>query len=513
MAFTSVPFLGLTALAVLLYYLMPKRAQWVILLLSSMAFYLAGGLKSIVWLVLVILVTWAAGLLLEHQNAKKPAEKSEKAAIQRTKKRISFCCIFLCFALLFAMKYWNFTVDLLPAALGSAIPRWNFLVPLGLSFFIFQSVGYVIDVYRGKQSAEQNPLKYALFVSFFPQMVQGPISRYGQLAPQLTAERSLCWADIQAGIQLALWGYFKKLVIADRAAVLVNSVISDNSPYGGAVIATGIFFYCIQLYCDFSGGIDITRGVARMFGIDMVENFRRPLFATSLTDYWRRWHITLGAWMRDYVFYPLSLSKPFGKLGKWARKHLKGTPGKIFATSAATFIVYLIIGIWHGANLRYIAFGLWNGTLITASLLMERRFLAWKSALHINDQSAGWRLFMTVRTALLVFIGRYFTRAPRLKTVFSLLKTTIFHPNFAELPHIILTFGLTAGDLLIVAAGILLVHTVEFFEERGTDVRGWLNTRKPALQVLLLLLSLLALVWFGVFRSGYLSSEFIYGQF
>ena len=396
MAFTSAAFVGLTALSVLLYYALPKRTQWCVLLLASLAFYLAGGVKSIVWLVLIILITWTAGLLLGRQNAKTPADKAGKAAIQCRKKRISALCAVCCFGLLFAMKYWNFTLELLPSTLGSHIPRWDFLVPLGLSFFIFQSMSYVIDVYRGKQECEKNVLKYALFVSFFPQMVQGPISRYGQLAPQLTAERDLCWADLQAGLQLALWGYFKKLVIADRAAVLVNNVISESCPYGGAVIATGIFFYCIQLYCDFSGGIDITRGVARMFGIDMVQNFRRPLFATSLTDYWRRWHITLGSWMRDYVFYPLSLSKPFGKRGKWARKHLKGTPGKIFATSAATYIVYLIIGSWHGANFRYIAFGLWNGTLITASLLMERRFLAWKSALHINDKSTGWRIFMTV---------------------------------------------------------------------------------------------------------------------
>ena len=513
MAFTSAAFVGLTALAVVLYYALPKRAQWCVLLLASLTFYLAGGVKSIVWLVLIILITWTAGLLLGRQNAKTPADKAEKAAIQRRKKIISTFCAISCFGLLFAMKYWNFTLELLPTALGSHIPRWDFLVPLGLSFFIFQSMSYVIDVYRNKQKCEKNVLKYALFVSFFPQMVQGPISRYGQLAPQLTAEHSLCWTDIQAGIQLALWGYFKKLVIADRAAILVNNVISETCPYGGAVIATGIFFYCIQLYCDFSGGIDITRGVARLFGIDMVQNFRRPLFATSLTDYWRRWHITLGSWMRDYVFYPLSLSKPFGKLGKWARKHLEGTPGKIFATSAATFIVYLIIGIWHGANFRYIAFGLWNGTLITASLLMERRFLAWKSALHINDKSTGWRIFMTVRTALLVFIGRYFTRAPRLTVVFSLLKTTVLHPNFVELPHKILTLGLTAGDLLIVAAGILSVHAVEFFEERGTDVRGWLNARKVSVQVLILLASLLILVFFGIFRSGYISSEFIYGQF
>lgn len=265
-------------------------------------------------------------------------------------------------------------------------------MPLGLSYFIFQSVGYVIDVYRGKLPAQKNPLKYGLFVSFFPQMVQGPISRYDQLAPQLLAERSLDWRDLKFGIQLCLWGYFKKLVIADRAAVLVNAVITENCPYGGAVIASGILFYCIQLYCDFSGGIDITRGVARMFGIDMAENFRRPIFAMSLTEYWRLRHITLGAWMRDYVFYPLSLSKAFGRLSRWARTHIRGTGGKIFATSLATFIVYLIIGIWHGANFRYIAFGLWNGVLITASLLLERTFLRWKSALHTTINRAMARV-------------------------------------------------------------------------------------------------------------------------
>ena len=513
MAFTSAPFLALTAASVLLYYLVPKRAQWCVLLLASLAFYLAGSVRAVVWLAAITAVTWGAGLLLGRQNACKPTDKAEKQAIQRSKKQIAALCAVCCFGLLFAMKYWNFTLELLPSALRTHIPRWSFAVPLGLSFFTFQSVGYVIDVYRGKQAAERSPLRYALFVSFYPQMVQGPISRYGQLAPQLTAERRLDWSDLQAGIQLALWGYFKKLVIADRAAVLVNSVITDSCPYGGAVIASGIFFYCIQLYCDFSGGIDIARGVARLFGIDMAENFRRPLFSTSLADYWRRWHITLGAWMRDYVFYPISLSKPFGRLGKWARKHLKGMPGKIFATSAATFIVYLIIGIWHGANFRYIAFGLWNGTLITASLLMERRFLAWKTALHINDKSAAWRIFMTVRTSLLVFIGRYFTRAPRLTAVFALLKTTFLHPDFGELPGTILHLGLTAGDLLIVAAGVLLVHSVEFCEERGTDVRARLNAARPLLQLLVLAVSLLALLWFGVFRSGYISSEFIYKQF
>ena len=244
MSFASLPFVGLVTAGVVLYYLVPKRAQWVVLLLASMVFYLSGGVKSVVWLVLVAGLTWLAGLLLEKQNARPAPDKAAKTAVRRAKKQICAACLVLCFGLLYLMKYWNFTASALPSALGDKLPRWDFVVPLGLSYFIFQSVGYVIDVYRGKLPAQKNPLKYGLFVSFFPQMVQGPISRYDQLAPQLLAERSLDWRDLKFGIQLCLWGYFKKLVIADRAAVLVNAVITENCPYGGAVIASGYYARC-----------------------------------------------------------------------------------------------------------------------------------------------------------------------------------------------------------------------------------------------------------------------------
>ena len=514
MSFASLPFVGLVAAGVILYYLVPKKLQWVVLLLASMVFYLAGGVKSAVWLVLVAAVTWLTGLLLARQNARPAPDKQTKAAVRRVKKRICAVCAVLCFGLLYLRTYWNFPASALPSALGDKLPRWDFVVPMGLSYFIFQAVGYVIDVYRGKTDAQKNPLRYGLFVSFFPQMVQGPISRYDQLAPQLTAERSLDWRDLKFGIQLCLWGYFKKLVIADRAAVLVNAVIKDNCPYGGAVIASGILFYCIQLYCDFSGGIDITRGVARLFGIDMAENFRRPIFATSLTDYWRRWHITLGAWMRDYVFYPISLSRGFGKLSRWARAHIGGTAGKIFATSLATFIVYFIIGIWHGANFRYIAFGLWNGVLITASLLLEKTFLRWKAALHVNDKSAGWRVFMTLRTALLVFIGRYFTRAPRLRSVFTLLKTTVLHPQPGQLfDGTLLSLGLAKTDFLVIALGLIVLLVLESLQERGVQIRAGLEKKSGFVQWAAMTALLLAVFLLGVFRAGYIPSGFIYTQF
>ena len=518
MAFTSWSFVALVAATVLLYYLVPRRFQWVLLLAASMVFYVAGGAGTVVWLLGVAAVTWGAGLLLQRENrARKALEKGDKAGvnrIKRRKKRVVAVAAVLCFGLLYAMKYWDFTVGLLPTAVGNCLPRWEFLMPLGLSFFTFQSMGYVIDVYRGKYEAQRNPARYALFVSFFPQMVQGPIGRYDALAPQLLAERPLDWRNLKFGIQLALWGYFKKMVIADRAAVLVDTVIGENCPYGGAVIAVGVVMYCIQLYCDFSGGIDITRGVAEMMGIEMAINFRRPIFATSLTDYWRRWHITLGQWMRDYLFYPLSLSKPFGRLGKWARRHIGGLPGKIFATSLATFVVYLVIGIWHGANFRYIAFGLWNGALITASLLMERRFQAWKSALHIRDQSVGWRVVSIARTSFLVFLGRYLTRAPRLLTALHLVKTTFTAPQVSQLlDGTILQLGLSGTDLLLILAGMAVVLVLEWFQERGVEIRRSLERKHGFVQWLTLATLLAVILLFGIFRAGYISSEFIYKQF
>ena len=394
MSFASLPFVGLVTAGVVLYYLVPKRAQWVVLLLASMVFYLVGGVKSAVWLVLVAGLTWLAGLLLEKQNARPAPDKAAKTAVRSAKKRICAACLVLCFGLLYLMKYWNFTASALPSALGDKLPRWDFVVPLGLSYFIFQSVGYVIDVYRGKLPAQKNPLKYGLFVSFFPQMVQGPISRYDQLAPQLLAERSLDWRDLKFGIQLCLWGYFKKLVIADRAAVLVNAVITENCPYGGAVIASGILFYCIQLYCDFSGGIDITRGVARMFGIGMAENFRRPIFAMSLTEYWRRWHITLGTWFRDYLYIPLGGSRR----GK-AR------------TALALTVVWFFTGLWHGASWNFV---LW-GIVLLFFILLEKfcigSFLKKHALLsHLYLLFAIPPTWVIFRITKLSDVGAYFSR-------------------------------------------------------------------------------------------------------
>lgn len=503
MSFVSLEFPAFVGLCLLVYAIVPQKWRWCVLLAASYGFYLVGGLPSVAVLLFTTLTTWLAGLLLGRLNEKKQ---------KKYKKLLVAVTLLLNFGLLYCIKYLDFTLS----AIGVQGVRFEWILPLGLSFYMFQSVGYVIDCYRGKGEVQKNPLKYALFTSFFPQMIQGPISRYRDLSPQLLAGKPLQADDLRDGLQLILWGYLKKMVLADRAAVFVTGFFANADAYGGAVTAFTILMYCLNLYCDFSGGIDITRGVAQLFGITLAENFRRPIFATSLTDYWRRWHITLGSWMRDYVFYPLSFSRPFAKLNKWARKKFGGKPGKIVATSAATFLVYLLIGLWHGANFRYIAFGFWNGSLITASLLLNNVFHRLRTRFHIRKESKPWKLFSMARTAFLVFLGRYITRASRLLTAFSLMART-FRPSTVHLHElwsgVLLQMGLAWKDFAVLGAGTAVLLLVETYQEYRGSVRLALSKKNALVQWLAIVLPLLALVLLGIYRGSYIASEFIYRQY
>ena len=517
MSFTSFTYIAFLVLLTVVYYCIPKRMQWMILLAASYVFYCSSGVRTVVYLLFTTVTVYAAGLLLGRLNAQRKAlSDADKAGLQqrirhRKKAVVAAACV-LNFGMLFLLKYWDYTAGLLDRALGTALPRLDLLMPLGVSFFVFQSVGYVIDVYRGKQEPQRNLAKLALFTSFFPQIIQGPISRYHQLAPQLFAGRSVDYEQLRAGIQLIQWGFFKILLIAERVGVVADTVYTSPSSYPGSILALGTLAYCIQLYCDFSGGIDITRGTAQMLGIEMTENFRRPLFAHSLADFWRRWHITLGSWMRDYVFYPLSLSRPFGRLGRWSRKHIKGKAGKILATSLATFVVYLLIGIWHGSSLKYIFFGFYNGIIITTSLLLEATFVSWRARLRMEEHSRAWSLFRIARTCVIVFIGRYITRAPRLLTGLAMLWNTVtdFQPA-ALLSDTVLSLGIGWTDYLIVALASAVLVAVEYAQERGVHIRQWLAARPPAVQFAAVLLPLLLLL-FGT-GGDYVPAQFIYAQF
>ncbi len=502
MTFVSWGFVLFLAGTVAVYYLAPGKVRWLVLLAASCGFYLAGGVVMAGYLAFSTVIAWGAGLALEALDRRAPHARRRRTAV-------AAAALALDLGMLFAVKYLN-------ALLPAAQVRLGLLLPLGVSFFVLQTAGYVIDRYRGKVPAERDLLRFALFTSFFPQMVQGPIGRFDDLAPQLTEPHPFAAENLRDGIQLLLWGYLKKMVVADRAAVLVSSFWADAGAYGGAVGAFAVLMYSVELYCDFSGGIDIARGAARCFGVGLAENFRRPIFARSLAEFWRRWHITLGTWMRDYVFYPLVLSAPFLRLGRWSRRRWGGKPGKLVPAALATVAVYLLVGLWHGAGARYIVFGLWNGLIITGSQALEGPFQRARTRMGIREQARLWRGLQMGRTALIVFLGRYLTCSPSLAEAAGLLAAAVT-PGQCRLGQLwdgtLLQMGLTAGDLWVVGLGTAAVLAVELYQERRGSVRQALARQNAAVQWLAMAVPMVLLLLLGVFRGSYIASEFIYRQF
>lgn len=410
------------------------------------------------------------------------------------------------------LKYTNFAIENVNAIFHTGISFQKLILPLGISFYTFQSMGYIIDVYWGKYEAEKNFFRFALFVSFFPQILQGPIGRFDRLAKQLYAEHSFNLQRAEYALQLILWGFFKKLVLADRAAVVVNQVFLNYTQYAGLTNIVAVLMYSIQLYMDFSGGMDVVAGVAGLFGIELEQNFKRPYFAVSITDFWHRWHITLGTWMKDYVFYPISLSKWMGKFGKWAKKVFGKKTGRVIPICVANVIVFLVVGIWHGAAWKFIAYGFYNGLIIAVSSLLTPVYKKCFEKLHLNPKSSGWRVVQIVRTFVLVNISWYFDMAVSLSAAWMMMKTTVTGFTMSTLTDgSLMTLGLDQLDYTILAAGCVVVFLISLLQERGVRIRESLG-EKP----LVLRWAVYGMLVFAIPMFGYVmitTGGFIYAQF
>ena len=519
------------------YYLCPNRFRWIVLLLASGTFYGIICLKYLPFLLFTILTTFFAALLEERLTEKRSAqlkehkedwsaeEKKKYKNGTKTRKRLLLALpLVLNFGILFVLK--GYLQMALPAAhITEFLTGIHILLPLGISFYTFQSMGYLIDVYRGKTKAERNPAKFALFVSFFPQIIQGPIAIYDDLAQQLYDGHDLQFENIKFGFQLVLWGLIKKMVIADRAAPILNELLANKAAYGGFATLLAVLLYALQLYADFSGGIDIARGVAQMLGITMAENFRRPYFARSLGEYWRRWHITLGAWLKNYLFYPIAMSSAFFKLGKKAKKAFGSYVGKELPGCIATLITFLVIGIWHGANWKYVGFGIWNGGILFFSALLKPLFLKADEKLHIRTESFGWRLWQMFRTFLLVLAGYVFDIADGLGDAFFMLKSTTvgavadlingtakaFLGSFHQM---LLDLGLVGKDLILILAGLLVMIIVSVLQEKKQkSLRTMIDQKTKWLEWVLMVAATMAVIIMGIYGPGIKPGEFVYMQF
>lgn len=522
MSINSAAFLLFLLVSVSVYYLVPKRARYLVLLAASGFFYLAYSLRAACCLLFTTLLTYggarALSALHRRERSELDIERSDRASVKKRgkhRRRLVLAAVLTVnFATLALFKYlnsWLGTAGALAGLLGieTDFRPLNLLLPLGISFYVFQTSGYLIDVYRGRTAAEKNPLKYALFVSWFPQMVQGPINRYDKLQPQLLAGNDFNADSVKYGIQLMLWGMLKKVFLADPLAGAVGEVYGNYTQYPGAVLFLGAALYCLQLYCDFSGGTDLVRGASQLFGVEMAENFRRPYFARSLDEFWRRWHISLGEWMKDYLFYPLALSGPINRLGKRLKKSVSPQLGKLAGPCLSTLVVFLAVGLWQGPGLSNIAYGLWNGGLMSLAMLCAPLFARANERLGLSGEKGWFRGLQMLRTLLLVVIGRYFSRADSLRQALGMLWRTLRHFGPVE-PGLLTCFGLTGWDWLRLGIAGAVLLAVSVLQERGTPIRKTLERQRVWVQFGVLFAAVLLLAACVYLNTDYTAIMYVY---
>lgn len=485
MLYTSYQYYAMVIALVIIYYILPKRFRWLALLAGSGFFYyhIFGTYDQLFVFVLSILISYLFALLIQKL---KPSKR--KAG----RRLVLFAGILLSAAPLLAEKLGTFICgDLLHK------PVFSWVVPVGLSFYTLQMVAYLVDVHKGKTDAQVNPLKYALFISFFPQLIQGPIPRYEQLGKELFEGHKLDFDNLRGGLGMIVWGFFLKFVIADKAAVIVNQIFDHHGAYAGLFILLAGVLYSFQLYADFLSCTTLAQGVAQLFGVRIADNFHRPYLSTSVKDFWRRWHMSLSFWLRDYIYIPLGGNR-HGHICKW-----------LFL-----LITFLVSGFWHGDGWKFLAWGLLHAVyqiigdivhLISEKIKLKK--VLPKDTLSLNIIRRIW-------TFLLIMIGWIVFRADTLDTAIEMLKSmvTTFNP-WVLFDDSLFSLGLSWKECIVLLAALLLLWYIGSKQEKGIQIRAWVAKRSFFVRWALILGCILAVWVFGTYGFGFDANAFIYGGF
>ena len=498
MLFNSLHFLIFFPIVVLIYFVVPKRVKYLWLLISSYYFYMSWNARYALLLLFSTAITYLSGLLLDR--VKRTAWEDKKKV--RYKKLIVFASVSLSLLLLFCFKYANFAGGLTNRVLavlhtGVKVPRFDIVLPVGISFYTFQALGYMIDVYREEIYAEKNFFRYALFVSFFPQLVAGPIERSKNLLKQLSTPVGFSYDRAKDGVYLMLWGYFLKIVIADRIALFVDTVYGDYMKFGGWYLIVATVLFAFQIYCDFCGYSTIAMGAARVLGISLMENFDVPYLSVSVSDFWRRWHISLTSWFRDYLYIPLGGNRK-GKLRKYVNK----------------MIVFMVSGLWHGSSLAYVLWGGMNGLYQVIGEITKPLRDRMVSLLHLHRDSLGHKIFCRIQTFLLVDLTWLFFRTGHFLQSFRVLRQMVTVRNpWILFDGSLYNCGLNRANfgLLLICLGVLFF--ADYCKKKGIVIRNVIARQDYWFRLLFFVFSVCAILTFGIWGPGYDEANFIYFQF
>lgn len=484
MQYLSLSFVAFVAIAFVLYNIIPKRLRWGVLLIASVAFYGLFGLKYLPFLLFAALSTWLTALVL---------------AKVKLKKLLVALCILANVGVWFYIKElpWllaKATWVLTKLGLTLTAPTLSVIVPVGISYFTLQAIAYLVDVAKGKVQAERNPARYLLFLSYFPAIVQGPISRYSDLAPQLAEPKSLSFEDFRKALILVAVGLVKKVVVADRLAILVNNGFTQFAQLNGLVLYLVAIGYAIQLYMDFSGCVDICRGVSNLFGIRLVNNFNRPYLATSIREFWSKWHMSLSSWLKDYVYIPLG-----GNRNGVARKYLN------------LLITFLVSGLWHGAGYTFFVWGALHAIYQIVGQMTAKARGKLKTLIGVESGSLSERIYQVVITFNLVAFAWIFFRAPGLTAGMGYIARMFSEMSLNGLGIYELGVGKEYFPLLILH--LIVFFAVEHRTKSQDDAVDGIAKQHIIIRWVIYLVLIFDVILFGAYGNGYDLRGFLYGGF
>lgn len=500
MALISTWFFVFLIASLIIYYILPIKIRCVALCLSSAVYmYFAGGILGTIVLASFVILGILFAKIMQSQFFSGEARSG-------LKRLVYIISMLLPVAALLLFKYIN---------------PFGIEAPMGIAFYLMTFMGFMTDAYQGAIREKISPVGAGLIIGFFPMMTSGPIVRYGENAANIKEGHKLCYINILHGIQRILWGTFKKLVISERCAVIVNTVYAAPDTFSSAFLVFAIFAFVLQLYTDFSGCMDIVVGAAEMFGIKLPENFDTPFFSRNVSEFWRRWHITLGAWLKDYVMYPVLHSELFRKFKKACKNKMGKKHGEKPALYLSMFISWTIIGYWHGGSLKYIfGVGWWFLAIIVLGELLSP-FFGWiKRVLKIRTNNTSYHIFESLRTLMFVGVGLSFFRAASFSVGIDYWKcifTNAQNQKGMLFSNDIYSLGLDLQDILVLIVAFIILLLVSIIQyknaKKGISVRGWLDQQNLVFRWVVYIILIFAVVIFGKYGQGYNAADFIYQGF
>ncbi len=512
MNLASAFFVLFSAAIIFLYYSFPRRFQWLILTLASVMFYATYGIEHFLFVILGTVIAYFAARWIQSIY-----DASEGGAPAERKTEARSILLWMSAALALLLIYAKVGAFLIQGIanlfFGGRTANAPIISVLGISYYTFSLLSYLADVYWKKDRAETNFLRLLLFAIYFPKILQGPIARHKDLAPQLAQEHSFHYQELCFGLQLMLWGYFKKMVIADRLALFVNTVFGNVTGESGAHLLIASIFGAFQLYCDFSGCMDIIGGFSQILGLRLETNFNHPFFSRSAAEFWRRWHITLGTWFKDYIYMPLAISPKLIGFSKKVRERFGIRAGRAVMTVIPSAVVWILTGIWHSVGWSYIAWGIYWGILIISSTVFAPELKKLTEALHINTKAGSWKVFQMVRTFSLFVISRILTIPGDLNRSVQVFQgiLTRFHPeHFFD--GSLYTLGLDRPNFILAIVCIFILWAVSMLQERG-PVRERIARSNIVFRWMIYYTAFFAIVIFGIYGPGYDAASFVYMQY